>query len=75
MALLGGLLALALFVFRHQLLPARAVDVARVVLLESVTGEQPAATAAPSTLLFQASGWIEPDPWPVRVAVLTDGFV
>ncbi len=76
LALLGGLLGLAAFVFRQQLLPAKSVQTAQVVLLESATGEpSPAAATSAATLLFQASGWIEPDPWPVRVAVLTDGFV
>jgi len=72
--LLGGLLGVLAFVFRDQLTPATPVETGRVVLLAE------AATTAlvpgvGDELLFQASGWLEPDPWPTKVSVLTDGFV
>lgn len=72
--LLGGLLAVLVFIFRDQLTPAKPVGTGRVLLLadpEGTTGPP----GALDELLFQASGWLEPNPWPVKVATLTDGFV
>lgn len=73
--LLGVLTGLAGFIFREQLLPATPVETARVALLETETGESALSAPAAAGMLFQASGWLEPDPWPIRVATLTDGFV
>ena len=73
--LVGGLLGVLLLVFRDRLRPSVAVQVGRVLLLEEDDRNAPTQSDKVSELLFQASGWIEPDPWPVRVAVLTDGFV
>jgi len=70
----AGILALLAFVFREELLPFAPVEIGRVVLLEQ-TIDGAAATSASSELLFQASGWLEPDPWPIKVATLVDGFV
>ncbi len=75
LVLLGGLLAVLSTVFRDRLRPSVAVQVGSVLLLEEDGGTVSGQGAQASELLFQASGWIEPDPWPLRVAVLTDGFV
>jgi len=72
--LLGGLVAVLAFIFRDQLTPAKPVETGRVMLLDE-SGASAEPSAAPDELLFQASGWLEPDPWPVKVATLTDGFV
>ncbi len=72
--LVAGILALLAFVFRNELLPSVPVEVGRAVLLEQKDGGA-AATRTSSELLFQSSGWLEPDPWPINVATLTDGFV
>jgi RND family efflux transporter MFP subunit len=51
------------------------------VAIESkpATVEKPAspapATPVAGRLLFQASGWVEPDPQPIKVTALTDGFI
>jgi RND family efflux transporter MFP subunit len=63
------------FVYRKQLTPAIAVDTGTVVLLTEGEDTSTGGGMTTSELLFQASGWIEPDPWPVKVAVLTDGFI
>lgn len=75
--LLGFALLFALL-FRDRLIPAREV---RVVVAMAIADD--AVTAGPSAkpdnaddrLLFQASGWLEPDPLPVRATALTDGVV
>jgi RND family efflux transporter MFP subunit len=72
--LLGGLLGVLLFVFRSQLTPAVKVETSRVILLAD-NSDVESASLASDELLFQASGWLEPDPWPIKVATLTDGFV
>lgn len=74
-ALIAGLLAVIAFVYRKQLTPAIAVETGTVVLLTEDSDASAGGGMTISELLFQASGWIEPDPWPVKVAVLTDGFV
>jgi HlyD family secretion protein len=74
LVLIAGILAVVGLVFRDQLVPAIVVDVGTVVLLEQDGGGEP-MTVGERELLFQASGWLEPDPWPVNLAVLTDGFV
>ncbi len=74
-ALLLGMLAVLWLVFRDQLTVAIPVDVGTVILLEQEEAETQSATSGERELLFQSSGWLEPDPWPVNIAVLTDGFV
>jgi RND family efflux transporter MFP subunit len=74
-ALLGGMVALLWFLFREQLTPAVPVQTARVILLEQEGGGVEAPASGVPQLLFQASGWIEPDPWHVSIAVKTDGYI
>ncbi len=70
-ALLFGLL------FRDRLIPAKDVRViAALAIEEKIPVSATAAPAAPSgKLLFQASGWIEPDPLPIKATALQDGVV
>jgi RND family efflux transporter MFP subunit len=73
-----GMAALFALLFGDRLRPRIPVTVAPALLLE--TGEIAdapghAASPGPAAMIAQASGWIEPDPFPVRVAFKTDGFV
>ena len=72
--LLGGLLGILLFIFRNSIVPAVEVDTVQVVLLTIGTADE-STVAVRDELLFQASGWLEPDPWVVKVPTLTDGIV
>jgi RND family efflux transporter MFP subunit len=69
------MLTVLFLIFRDRLTVALPVEVATVVLLEQDTSLSPSTVSGERELLFQASGWLEPDPWPVNIAVLTDGFV
>lgn len=65
-------------VYRDQLLPAPVVKVSRAVLLADLEMPGPAEAAPPSgsdRMLFQAGGWVEPDPLPVHAVALTDGVI
>lgn len=70
-----------LLLFRDRLIPARGVVVSPAVAIESKPATvEKSASPAPATpvagrLLFQASGWVEPDPQPIKVTALTDGFI
>jgi multidrug efflux pump subunit AcrA (membrane-fusion protein) len=63
------------------LLPARAVEVRRAIAVAApastdTTGDQPASAApAPTAVVAQAPGWVEPDPYPIYVTTLADGVV
>jgi HlyD family secretion protein len=78
----GGLLLGFVFffglLFRDRLLPATKVTVFPAVAIEEKSAPGNSREKAPSAtgkLLFQASGWIEPDPLPMRATALTDGIV
>ena len=58
--------------FRHSFVPVPTVMVRPVVIIESTSAEK---VTAPDELLFQAAGWIEPEPKAVKVPVFTKGFV
>lgn len=76
LAILGGFAALFLLLFRDRLVPATAVQVTPAIAVEEKSAPTGSASATKfGKLLFQASGWIEPDPLPVKAAVLTDGIV
>lgn len=74
--LLSGFAALLSLVMGDRLVPTRTVSVARVVVLPGESGS-PMATSVESGAppLFQASGWVEPDPLPVKATALIDGVV
>lgn len=68
--------------YRDRLLPAPAVEVAVVLATTESANAVPdspslaeAAPNAAATPSFQASGWVEPDPYAVRVPALIDGVV
>lgn len=79
--LVGGFCLLFALLFGERLLPARKVTVDTVVTLASdpaapsstvtSTSDKPSEAAE----LFQASGWLEPDPFPIRVTALVSGVV
>jgi len=81
---LGFLLILGLL-FGKRLLPAVAVETASVITIRA--GESTSSVEKLSTpesentppgkgsLLFQASGWVEPDPYTVYVSTLINGVV
>ena len=68
-----GLLAYAA---RDTFWPVRQVEVVRVV---ARSGQHPSDHSidpdTPSTVVVQASGWIEPDPYPIYVTALSDGVI
>jgi len=68
MALVGGFLSLVAWATRDVVFPPKAVTVVPVF---STTAE----VRPEGTPLFQAAGWIEPRPTPVRVAALAPGVV
>lgn len=76
--ILLGFAILFLVLFGDRILPAPEVDVA-IVLAAPATGQAapipgfPAATEGKP--LFQASGWIEPAPLPIKATALIDGVV
>jgi len=80
LALLVGFLALLGIVLGDRLIPARELSIESVVTVKS-GGSQAATTQATggdpfdAPMLFQASGWIEPDPLPVKATALVDGVV
>ena len=72
-----GFALLFFALFRDRLLPAPDAEVA-IVLATNSTSTAHAATsekAASGAMLFQASGWIEPDPLPIKATSLVDGVI
>lgn len=67
-----GLLFLAMF--RDRLLPAPQVQAALVLATAGESSGGP-ERASSGRMLFQASGWIEPDPYPVKATSLIDGVI
>ena len=74
LAILLGFALLFALLFRDRLLPAEAVDVVPAVGIEETLALAEKSTSAGKTL-FQASGWVEPDPLPTKATALTDGIV
>ncbi|MGF1451647.1 MAG: efflux RND transporter periplasmic adaptor subunit [Opitutales bacterium] len=82
--ILGFTLLMALL-FGERLLPARPVQIANVVTLPEDPGAEPidlregasvgASDPFQAPVLFQATGWIEPDPLPTKVSTLVSGVV
>ncbi len=85
LAILAGFSLIFLLLFRDRLLPAAAVEVEQVVALSTSTTNVDADATdaarpnpAPSgggSVLFQASGWIEPDPYLTKATALIGGVV
>lgn len=83
LGLIAGFLWLIGVLFGDKLIPAPGVEVIPVATLEASfdstsgprnTGGTPADRYAAAPL-FQASGWIEADPYPYRAVTLVDGVV
>ncbi|MFZ9936048.1 MAG: HlyD family secretion protein, partial [Luteolibacter sp.] len=74
--ILAGFCVLFLMLFGDRLLPAPEVDVAIVLATpaETRTAAESAARAD-GAVWFQASGWIEPAPLPIKATALIDGVV
>ena len=82
---LPGLIALAVlallgYAMRDAILPAQKVSVVRAVALpangsSASQSESPSTVQSGGTVVAQAPGWIEPDPYPVYVTALADGVV
>lgn len=77
-AILLGFAILFLALFGDRLLPAPQVDVAMVLATPAVyesASASSAESAADGNPVFQASGWIEPAPLPIKATALIDGVV
>ncbi|MEM9235285.1 MAG: efflux RND transporter periplasmic adaptor subunit [Verrucomicrobiota bacterium] len=75
---LGILLGFALIftlLFRDRLLPATSVQSARVVAIPGESKTPVASSGADAPVIFQATGWVEPDPWAVKATALVDGVI
>jgi RND family efflux transporter MFP subunit len=74
--LVGFLLILALL-FGERLLPAVSVKTLPVETLRSEEGASsaPATSGGKGEMLFQASGWVEPDPYITYVPTLINGII
>ena len=75
--IVGFILIIGLF-FGGRLIPATEVEVSPVVTIRAANQEQiiiEVAKPQNKVLLFQASGWIEPDPYTVYVPTLESGIV
>lgn len=83
--LLVGFILIITLLFGERMIPAKEVKTAPVITIRSSESDPPAipdtssVSTAPATgkggLLFQASGWIEPDPYTVHAPTLINGVV
>ncbi|WFB36116.1 efflux RND transporter periplasmic adaptor subunit [Kiritimatiellota bacterium B12222] len=69
-----GFALVSVLLFGERLRPRLTVQTAPALLLEG-GGSDTTTTSVVSQTLSQASGWIEPDPYPIRVPVKVDGLV
>lgn len=79
-AIATGFLLVFLAIFRDRLLPAAHVQVATVLTTPAAAGKTtdappPASGSVDGPMIFQASGWLEPAPQPVKASALVDGVV
>lgn len=72
--LLAGFALCSFFLFGERLLPRLEVKTTPAILLETNKKTSSNVSTEPQTIT-QASGWIEPDPYPIRVPVRVDGLV
>ena len=72
--LLLGFLAVFALLFGERLLPKVRVNTSQVVTLRG-TSTASASSSQSRNLLFQASGWLEPDPYSIHVQALINGVV
>ena len=79
-SLLLGFMVLLALLFGERLLPARQIVAVNVVALAETADEaslntEPVIDPYSAAVIFQASGWIEPDPLPIKVTALISGVV
>ncbi len=77
LAIFLGFALLFALLFRDRLLPATPVAVVPAIGIEETMSSTDASEkrASSGKALFQASGWVEPDPLPIKATALTDGIV
>lgn len=79
LAIVAALVLVFLLAYRDRLLPATDVDVMVAVAIptEADRAESPTGSADRKVreMIFQATGWIEPDPLPIRATTLYSGVV
>ncbi|RPJ35177.1 MAG: HlyD family efflux transporter periplasmic adaptor subunit [Verrucomicrobiaceae bacterium] len=73
-AIVAGFAVLFLALFKDRLLPAPEVEVATVLATSDQNDANPSPKAT-GNMMFQASGWIEPDPLPIKATALIDGVI
>lgn len=82
--LLAGFLTLLAILFGERLLPARELPLEKVVTMRltepsaaTLTNQSTPVEVDPwsGEALFQASGWVEPDPLPIKATALINGVV
>jgi len=78
--LVVGFLLTVWLLLGDRLLPAREVETTTVAALRTGATESATDSGGPAdpweaSVLFQASGWIEPDPFPIRATALIDGVI
>ena len=73
LVLLLGFLSVFAILFGDKLLPATQVRVAQVVTVRGQSSNN--SSSSSQQLLFQASGWLEPDPYAIQVPALVNGVV
>ncbi len=77
LGLVLGFTSILPLVAGDRLFPGPVVDVTPAILFERGVEESPVASTEsdPPEILFQASGWIEPEPYPVHVTALQSGVI
>ncbi len=75
--LLVGFLLVLVVIAGDRLMPAPVVEVTPAVLYEREVKAAPTTPdeASGPEMLFQASGWIEPEPYPIHVTALQSGVI
>ena len=74
LGILLGFALLFLILFRDRLLPATPVEVVRVIAIPGKT-KTSSTSNQNAAVIFQATGWVEPDPWSIKAKALIDGVV
>lgn len=79
--LLFGFLGILFLLFKDRVIPAIPVEIQPVISIRRTVGDSDSIrkngkiSDKPSELLFQASGWVEPDPYTILVPSLINGIV
>lgn len=76
--IIAGFGGVFLLLFGDALLPAQRVQIENVVTIPVEPSDAPASNAISresAPVLFQSSGWVEADPFPVKATALVSGVV